>query len=105
MVSLRSTEGSPEELSTQILDELLSTLKVLRKEVVEELGEEGDFANNVFGWVNNNRFGQVQIDLKPNEDLLIKPAEIERRWREKVGEIAGVKRAALHEQAKIWWRC
>ena len=48
MVSVEITEGSPEELSTQILDELLSTLKVLRKEVVEELGEEGDFANNVF---------------------------------------------------------
>ena len=48
---------------------------------------------------NNNRFGQVQIDLKPNEDLLIKPAEIERRC-EKVGEIAGVKELR-HEQAKF----
>jgi multidrug efflux pump subunit AcrB len=101
MVSVEITEGSPEELSTQILDELLSTLKVLRKEVVEELGEEGDFANNVFGWVNNNRFGQVQIDLKPNEDLLIKPAEIEKRWREKVGEIAGVKELRFMSKQKF----
>ena len=100
-VSVEITEGSPEELSTQILNELLSTLEILRGEAIEEFGEDGDFANNVFGWVNNNRFGQVQVDLKPNEDLLIKPAEIEKRWREKVGEIAGVKELRFQSKQKF----
>ena len=89
-VNVEVTEGSPEDLTGKISDQLAESLGELRREVREELGTEADFVENAFTWVwpEGSRY---MVELKPNETLAITPAEIEKRWRAKFGDVAGVK--------------
>ena len=89
-VNVEVTEGSPEDLTGKISDQLAESLEELRREVREELGTEADFVENAFTWVwpEGSRY---MVELKPNETLAITPAEIEKRWRAKFGDVAGVK--------------
>ena len=50
-VSVEVTEGSPEDLTGRISDQLEMSLSELRQEVRAELGAEADFVENAFSWV------------------------------------------------------
>ena len=99
-VSVEVTEGSPEDLTGRISDQLGDNLEELRQEVRQELGPDADFVVNSFSWVwpEGTRF---MVELKPNEDLQITPAEIESRWRDKFGEVAGVKEMKVFSKSRM----
>ncbi|MEC8807990.1 MAG: efflux RND transporter permease subunit [Pseudomonadota bacterium] len=99
-VNVEVTEGSPEDLTGRISEQLAASLGELRQEVRTELGAEADFVENAFSWVwpEGTRY---MVELKPNETLAVTPAEIENRWRAKFGDIAGVKEIKFFSKQRM----
>ncbi len=99
-VNIEVTEGSPEDLSGRISDQLADSLGELRQEVREEFGTEADFVENAFTWVYPEG-ARYMVELKPNETLAITPAQIENRWRAKFGDVAGVKEIKFFSKQRM----
>jgi multidrug efflux pump subunit AcrB len=61
----------------------------IENEIIAESPTNTGFIQNVLAFVAQDKQGFILIELLPNEVLQVLPEEIERRWREDVGEIAG----------------
>ena len=99
-VNVEVTEGSPEDLTGRISNQLRDSLDELRQEVIEEFGPGADFVDNAFAWVWPEG-SNYMVELKPNETLAISPAEIENRWRAKFGDVAGVKEIKFFSKQRM----
>ena len=99
-VNVEVTEGSPEDLTGRISNQLGDALEELRQEVRQELGPDADFVENAFAWVYPEG-ARYMVELKPNETLAITPAEIESRWRSKFGDVAGVKEIKFFSKQRM----
>ena len=100
-------EGTPFERTQAAMDELVEAAFTAAGRVKEDRGEDlflsvaktvggstaqggGPIGNSGFGAAENT--GQVQIELIPFGTRRMSAAEIERAWREELGEIEGVER-------------
>lgn len=99
-VNVEVTEGSPEDLTGRISNQLADSLEELRQEVRQEFGPEADFVENAFTWIWPEGTFYL-VELKPNETLAITPAEIEARWRSKVGDVAGIQEIKFISKQRI----
>jgi multidrug efflux pump subunit AcrB len=90
MGSLELQEGVPESLAVGIIKQMDSALREVNEELKAELGEDRDLIEHIFAYVRGGTIGRFQVELA-KEDRRVSPKEIENRWREKVGEVAGTK--------------
>ncbi|MFT7653850.1 MAG: multidrug efflux pump subunit AcrB [Limisphaerales bacterium] len=90
MGTLELHEGAPESLARAVIEQMENALQEVNSELKAELGREEDFIQHSFAYIRNGRVGRFQVELVKEDDA-VHPKEIERRWRAKVGEIAGTK--------------
>ena len=88
--SVEVQAGSPPGLAKQIVDRMYKSAMRIEKEIVAESPTKTGFMENILAFVAQDKQGFILIELLPNEKLQVLPEEIERRWREDVGEISGV---------------
>jgi multidrug efflux pump subunit AcrB len=90
MGSLELQEGVPQTLAVDIIHRMDDALREVNEELKAELGETRDIVQHVFAYVRDGMQGRFQVELI-KEDRPVTPKEIENRWREKVGDVAGTK--------------
>ena len=88
--SVELQEGAPESLVVSVIEQMNGALREVNTEIKDELGIEDDVIRNVFAYVMGGKSGRFQVELD-KEHRAVSPKEIEQRWREKVGDIAGTK--------------
>jgi multidrug efflux pump subunit AcrB len=87
-------EGAPESLIQTIVTRMDEGLREVSDELQAEYGLEESIVKNVFASVNGGKAASFQVELLKNEDRgdsMIPMKEIETRWRERVGDIAGTR--------------
>ena len=99
--SVSVQEGSPPGLAMEIVDHMYASVAQIEEEVVAESATGTGFIKNVLSIVAQDKQGFIMIELLPNESLKISPEDIEHRWREKVGEIAGTTELKFVFQEKM----
>ena len=83
-------DGAPEALAVNIVKQMSSALDEVNEDIKAERGDDRDVVEHTFAYVRNGTSGFFQVELA-KENREISPKEVELRWREKVGEIAGTK--------------
>ena len=84
-------EGAPESLIASIVKEMDRALREVNDELKAETGDEDDVVEHVFAFIQDGSSGQFTVALAEGERREVSPKEVERRWRDKIGEIAGTK--------------
>jgi multidrug efflux pump subunit AcrB len=84
------TDGAPQALAVSVVQQMNRALQEVNAELQAERGTEEDVVKHVFAYVRNGTSGFFQVELA-KENRNVSPKEIEQRWRDKVGEIAGTK--------------
>lgn len=91
-VNIEMNEGSPASTTHRALDRLQATLVEVDEELSSEQGAAaGSVVNTTFIWSGRDTAGTLLVELVKDESALVSAKEVERRWREKIGEIAGAK--------------
>ncbi len=90
MGTLELQDGAPESLAVGIIKHMDAALREVNEDLKAEYGDTRDFVEHVFAFISNGKTGRFQVELV-KEDRQVSPKEIELRWREKVGELAGTK--------------
>lgn len=88
-------EGAPESLITSIIKQMDASLREVDAELQAEYDFDENVVKNVFAYVNGGSTAMIQVDLIKSEDRgesKVPMKEIENRWRDKVGTIAGVQK-------------
>lgn len=88
-------EGAPESLITSIVKQMDASLREVDAEIQAEYDFDENVVKNVFAYVNRGSTAMIQVDLIKSEDRgesKVPMKEIENRWRDKVGTIAGVQK-------------
>jgi len=91
MATIELQEGSPESLITEIVEQMDADLRELNEEFKAESGLDIDVAEHMFAYIRDGKSGSLQVELSKHEDRPANAKEVERRWREKVGAIAGTR--------------
>ena len=89
MANVTIQEGAPETLITSIVEQMDSTLRDVNDEIKRDYGLEDDVVEHVFGSIQGGTAGRFQVALTSQETRDVSPRDIEMRWREKIGDIAG----------------
>ena len=85
-------EGVPEDMVFGVVNEMQDTIWEVNEEIKQETGRSVDLVDNMFTWVRDGSSGQFMVELdKTGVYDDIDPKDVEDRWREKVGEVAGTK--------------
>ncbi len=91
-VNIEMNEGSPASSTHRALDRLRDTLVEVDEELSSELGAPaGSVVNTTFIWSGRDTAGTLLVELAKDEKALVSAKEVERRWRDRIGEIAGAK--------------
>lgn len=90
MGTLELQEGAPESLAVSVIQRMNGALREVNEEIKEEYGVTDDIVEHVFAWVTNGTTGRFQVELA-KENRPVGPKDVELRWREKVGEVAGTR--------------
>jgi len=88
--SVELNEGAPESLVVAVVEQMDRALREVNAEIKAETGSEQDVVEHMFAYISNGTTGRFQVELA-KENRGVTPKEIEQRWRNKVGEIAGTK--------------
>ena len=87
--SVQIQEGAPESLIKSIVEEMDSTLREVNAEIKQDYGLDYDVVEHSFGSIQGGNSGRFQVQLAAGETRNVSPREVERRWREKIGDISG----------------
>ncbi|MGY6588756.1 MAG: efflux RND transporter permease subunit [Wenzhouxiangella sp.] len=90
-VDLEMNEGTPASLTHANMDLLFSGLEQVDQAVQSEMGFDEPVIRTVFSWSGSDTTGGMLVELNRNEANRIPTRDLERRWREEVGEIPGVR--------------
>jgi|TARA_B100000315_G_scaffold248320_1_gene278069 multidrug efflux pump subunit AcrB len=100
MVNIELEDGMPETLIQDIVVQLDSDLRAVNEEIKADTGSEINVAEHMFAYIQGGTRGMLQVELHKGEGRPVNPKELELRWREKVGDIAGTKeltfRSSMH---------
>ena len=88
---LEMNEGTPASITQANMDLLYQRLIEVDTEVQSELGFDEPVVRTVFSWTGSNTTGGLLVELSRNEDNRIPIRELERRWRDAVGDLPGVR--------------
>ncbi len=90
-VNIEMNEGTPAAETHRVLDRLLAGLKEADDELTAKYGAEKNAVRAAFVWSGSDITGTIVVELQKEEDAVVSAPEIERRWRERVGEIPGAR--------------
>jgi len=90
MGSIELQEGVPETAAVNIVKRMDEALREVNVDLKTQYNEDRDIIEHAFAYVYNGTRGRLQVELV-KEDRPVSPKEIENRWRDKVGEVAGTK--------------
>ncbi len=88
--SVELHDGVPESMAVKMVEQMDRGLRVVNDQLREEYDLDFDVVQHVFAFVSNGTRGRFQVELA-KEETGIDGKEIERRWRDEVGEVAGTK--------------
>lgn len=94
--NLEMNEGTPAKVTHSALDRIQHALR----EVNAEISAEHNLSNTgavrtIFSWSGSDTSGQVVVELMKEENAVVTAPEVERRWREKLGEIPGARQLSF----------
>ncbi len=89
--NLEMNEGTPAYVTHNALDHLRTSLAEVDEEMQQELDLEGPIVRVVFAWSGSDTSGEMLVELHKTDDPRLGTQELERRWRERVGQIAGAR--------------
>ncbi len=89
--NLTMNEGTPPAVRNKALSKLEEAIRAVESDYLNEHPEENRILEYVLEFTRGNLGGNLVIELSKAENRLIDAFEVEKRWREKVGEIAGAK--------------
>jgi multidrug efflux pump subunit AcrB len=84
-------EGTPAYVTHGTMDQLHQALRVVDGEIQTERSFPEPSIRTVFSWSGSEITGGMLVELNRNEDNRVSTREIERRWREEVGDIPGIR--------------
>ncbi len=90
-VDLEMNEGTPAHITHANMDRLNQALRVVDEQVQAENDFEEPVIRTIFAWSGSETTGGMLVELNRDEDNRIPITDLERRWREEVGEIPGVR--------------
>lgn len=88
---LEMNEGTPAEVTHRTMDFLNEALQRTDRKLQEENNLPGPVTRTVFSWSGSDTTGGLFIELTRDEDSRVSTQELERAWREEVGELPGVR--------------
>ncbi|MGD9264802.1 MAG: efflux RND transporter permease subunit [Lysobacterales bacterium] len=95
-VELLMNEGTPAERTHETLQRIQDGLWAVDAEVSAEQGvDSGAVVSSALSFAEGEIRGQVITELVKDDDAVLSGTEVLRRWREKVGELPGVKQLAF----------
>jgi len=90
-VDLEMNEGTPAYLTHANMDRLNQALNEVDRRIQQEEGFDEPVIRTVFAWSGSDTTGGMLVELNRDESNRLPNREIERRWREEVGDIPGVR--------------
>ncbi|GAB4199324.1 MAG: efflux RND transporter permease subunit [Wenzhouxiangellaceae bacterium] len=94
--NLEMNEGTPASVTHRAMDRIQEALREVDAEISAENGlTEGGAVRTIFSWSGSDTSGQVVVELVKEENAVITAPEVERRWRDKVGEIPGARQLSF----------
>ena len=90
-VDLEMNEGTPAAATHANLDLLSEALARSDERIQAERGFTSPVVRTVFSWARSDTSGGLLVELTRDEDNRVSTRELERVWREEVGEIPGVR--------------
>ncbi|NDY96051.1 efflux RND transporter permease subunit [Wenzhouxiangella limi] len=90
-VDLEMNEGTPAEVTHANLDLLAEALATADAKIQAERGFDRPVVRTVFSWSGSDTTGGMLVELTRDEENRVSTRELERIWREEVGEIPGVR--------------
>jgi multidrug efflux pump subunit AcrB len=95
-VELEMAEGTPSSRTTEVLHQVQEALWEIDRQVSEEQGvESGAVVSSAVAFGRGDVAGTIITELVKENDDIIAPPEVLRRWREEVGDVPGVKTLAF----------
>ena len=91
MANIELEDGAPEALIYDILNQMDRDLRDVNQDIKNDTGSDIDVADHMFAYIQNGTRGMLQVELFKGEFRPATTKELEMRWREKVGDIAGTK--------------
>ncbi|AKS41061.1 efflux RND transporter permease subunit [Wenzhouxiangella marina] len=89
-VNLEMNEGTPSEVTHANMDHLAEVLHEIDAQVQQENGFDEPVIRTVFAW-SGDTSGSMIVELNRDEENRIPNRDFERRWRDAVGQIPGVR--------------
>ncbi|MBS3743584.1 MAG: efflux RND transporter permease subunit [Wenzhouxiangellaceae bacterium] len=90
-VDLEMNDGTPAYVTHNAMDHLRESLERVDEQMQEDFELDGDVIRTVFAWSGSDTTGGMLVELHRTDDPRLGTKEIERRWREEVGQIAGAR--------------
>jgi multidrug efflux pump subunit AcrB len=90
-VDLEMNEGTPAYVTHNAIDHLRDSLQQVEADMKQELDLDRDIVRTTFAWSGSDTTGGMFVELHRGEDRQVDITEVERRWREAVGQIAGAR--------------
>lgn len=88
---LEMNEGTPAAVTHANLDLLVERLAAADERIQRERGFDEPVVRTTFSWARSDVSGGILVELSRNEDNRVSTRELERVWREEVGEMPGVR--------------
>ncbi len=88
---LEMNEGTPSTVTFRAMDHLSESLERVDERMQEEFGLEESVVRTRYMWSGSETAGNLIVELHRTDDERLNVTEIERRWREEVGQIVGAR--------------
>jgi len=89
-VNLTMNEGTPAELTHRTMDQLAGALVDAEARMMADLELDEPIVRTVFAWAGETT-GNFVVEMEKTDDLRISTTELERLWRNEVGQLVGVR--------------
>ena len=90
-VDLEMNEGTPAYVTHANMDLLNQSLRTVDERIQQEQDFPEEVVRTVFAWSGSDTTGGMLVELNRDEDNRIPTPELERRWRDELGELPGVR--------------
>ncbi len=95
MAQVELQDGAPEQLIVGIVEEMEGSLNEVEREIQMEYGIQRRIIEHSFAFVQGGKSARFNVELKPEDERPVSGKELENRWREKLGDIAGTKKLSF----------
>ena len=97
-------DGAPDALILDIVHRMDAALREINEEIKAETGTDVDVAENMFAYVSDGTSASIRVELAKGGQRPVTLKEVEHRWREKVGEIAGTQELRFYSSMRMGGR-